>query len=120
MEEKTVKIDGHEITIHELTTEQESRIRASSQVWNSKKKMPEVDQAKLDANIMYYSIVASTWPAKDWGTLSPETIQKLPSKLTRKLLGECQRLNVLDEDIQAFLDSRQSSQNQTQPEETSS
>ncbi|MHB8565725.1 MAG: hypothetical protein ACYC7D_05355 [Nitrososphaerales archaeon] len=107
-EEKTVSVAGHEIRIHELSTEEESKIRVQSQVWNQKKKIPEVDQASLDANMIFYSVVEETWP-KDFGELSAENIRKLPTKYTRKLLFQCQRLNILDSDVADFLGSQSSS-----------
>ena len=116
-QEKTIEILGKQIRIRELSTEEESKIKSQSQVWNSKKKMPEVDQAKLDANIICHSVLPETWPS-EWGTLSAENIRKLPSKLTRRLLHECQSLNILDEDVASFLDSQSSSQ--TPQEVTSS
>ncbi|MHB8603517.1 MAG: hypothetical protein ACYC9R_12860 [Nitrosotalea sp.] len=118
-DEKIVKISGHEIKIHELTTEEESRIRSSSQTFNTKKKIPETDQAKLDANMIFYSVIAETWP-KEWGQLSVETIRKLPAKLTRKLLFECQSINVLQEDVESFLDSQQQSRASTPEGQTGS
>jgi hypothetical protein len=108
-EEKEVQIAGHAIRIRELTTEMESRIRADSQVYDRKSRMLKPDQAALDANLIYYSLVPSTWP-EEWGKLGVDNIKALPSKLTRKLLYECQRLNTLEEDAQAFLDSRRSTQ----------
>ena len=107
LEEKTLTIAGHELKIHELTTEEESKIRGASRVWNNKR-TPETDHGKLDASMIYYSVYAETWP-EEWGPFTIENIRKLPSKLTRKLLFECQALNVLDEDVSAFLDSRQQS-----------
>src|SRR5579875_865794 len=112
MEEKTIRIAGKEIRIHELTTEEESEVRAKSQTWDAKKKTLSTDQPKLDALMIYYSVVRETWP-KEWGPLSVETIRKLPSKLTRRLLFECQQINVLQEDVDSFLDSQQPSQTQT-------
>ncbi|MDG6995185.1 MAG: hypothetical protein JRN52_04605 [Nitrososphaerota archaeon] len=113
MEEKTVNIGSHKIGIRELTTEDESRIRVASQVWNSKKKIWEIDRANLDATYLAYSVVPETWP-KEWGPLTSENIRKLPAKLTRKLFVECNRLNTLGEDASDFLDRPQSFQEKTQ------
>ena len=119
MEEKIVKIANHEIIIHELTTEEESRVRAESQVWNTRKKLPETDQAKLDSNMIFYSVDSKTWP-EEWGEFTVESIRKLPSKLTRKLLYECHAINVLEEDESAFLESQQQSQASAAPAKTPS
>ncbi len=59
LEEKTIIIAGHEIRIHELTTEEESKIRGSSRVWNNKR-VPETDHGKLDAQMIFYSVVPET------------------------------------------------------------
>ncbi len=117
MEERTVKVGSSEIKIHELTTEDESRIRANSQVWNSKKKISEPDQARLDANIIVASVIPETWP-KEWGLLTVENVRKLPSKQTRRLLTACHRLNILDEDVSDFLDEQRQSQEATSKETT--
>src|SRR5579875_2554856 len=108
-EERSVKISGHEIRIRELSTEEESKIRSLSQTWNPKRKVPETDQAKLDANMIFHCVIPETWP-KEWGPFSVETIRKLPAKLTRKLLFECQAINVLQEDVDSFLGSQLQSQ----------
>ena len=119
MEEKTVKVGTHEIRIHELTTEDESRIRTASQVWDSKRKTWETERATLDASYIAYSVVPETWP-KEWGPLSSENIRKLPAKLTRKLLIECNKLNTLSEDASDFLEPRQQSQAQIPADPTPS
>lgn len=116
-DQKTIKIVGYEITIHELTTEEESKVRGQSQTWNAKKKTMEPDQAKQDAFMIYYSVVRETWP-KEWGPFEVEAIRKLPAKLTRRLLFECQAINVLQEDVDSFLESQQPSQAQTHTAQT--
>lgn len=98
-----MNVAGHGIRIRELSTEEESKIRVQSQVWSKGKKAPEVDQASLDANMIFHSIVPETWP-KEFGEFTVETIRKLPTKYTRKLLFSCQRLNILDSDVADFLD----------------
>lgn len=113
MEEKIVKVGSHEIVIRELTTEDESRIRAEAQVWNSKKKIYEVDRAALDALYIAYSVVPATWP-KEWGPLSSDNIRKLGAKLTRRIYVECNKLNTLTEDASDFLEQPQQSQQPTQ------
>lgn len=119
MEERTVRVGPHDIRIHELTTEDESRIRAEAQVWDSKKKIWETDRAILDASYIASSVVHETWP-KEWGNLSTEGVRKLPAKLTRKLFIECNKLNTLSEDSADFLDPQQHSPAQTQETTTSS
>jgi hypothetical protein len=109
-QEEIVSIAGHKIKIHELSTEEESKVRAASQVWNKTKKLPEVDQALLDANIIFHSVYPETWPSEAFGELSVENIRRLPTKYTRKLLFRCQRLNILEEDVADFLDEKSSSE----------
>lgn len=111
MEERTVRVGPHEIRIHELTTEDESRIRAGAQVWDSKKKIWETDRAILDSSYIACSVVPESWP-KEWGSLTTEGVRKLPAKLTRKLFIECNKLNTLSEDSADFLDPQQHSQAQ--------
>jgi hypothetical protein len=119
LEQKSVKVGTHEIIIHELLSEDESRIRAACQIWNSKTKTWEIDRALLDASYIANSVDPKTWPI-EWGLPTAELIRKLPAKLTRRLLVECNRLNTLSEDTADFLGQQLPIQEQPLKEQTAS
>ncbi len=114
LQEKDVPVAGHVIKLREMTTEIESLIKSKSQTFNPKKKMMEMDQPSLDANMIFYSVVPETWPTSDFGPLTVENIKKLPTKISRRLLREAQSLNVLEEDVADFLDTQSKSTPSTQ------
>lgn len=109
MQEKDVRLGSSiKVRLRELTAEDEWDVAQRAAVWNPRKKMFETDRKELNALLLLRSIVPETWPVEELGSLSSDTIKKLPAKYARPLMLAYQRLNTLDEDSRDFLDTQSS------------
>jgi hypothetical protein len=107
--EKTLKVGPYELKIKELTVEEEAEIKSECRVYDRKTRTYKVDNGALDASIIRYSVIPSSWP-DDFGEFTTENIRHLPAKYFRRVLIECQKLNSIPEEVAGFLEQQSSSQ----------
>jgi phage FluMu protein gp41 len=107
-QERELQLGRFRVRLRELTAEDEWDVAQRATVWNPRKKMFETDRKELNALLLVRSIVPESWPSQELGSLSSETIKKLPAKYARPLMLAYQRLNTLDEDSRDFLDTQSS------------
>ncbi|MGI0085327.1 MAG: hypothetical protein ACREBQ_09625, partial [Nitrososphaerales archaeon] len=111
-QEEEVKIGKHIVRIRELSMDDESKARALSQVWDSKKKIFETDSARFELEVVFRSIVPESWP-EEFGSLSMENLKSMGARYLRPILKAWKDLNTLPADAADFLDSQ--SQSETSP-----
>ncbi|MGI0080775.1 MAG: hypothetical protein ACRECH_14280 [Nitrososphaerales archaeon] len=111
-QEQDVKIGKHLVRIRELSMDDESKARALSQMWDSKKKMFETDSARFELEVILRSIVPETWP-EEFGSLSMESLKSMGARYLRPILKAWKDLNTLPVDASDFLDIQ--SQSETSP-----
>ncbi len=109
-----VRIGKRSLRVQELTMDDESKARALSQVWNSKKKIYEIDSARFELEVILRSIVPETWP-EEFGPLSYENLKGMGAKYLRPILKAWRDLNTLPLETADFLESRSSSEENQPP-----
>jgi hypothetical protein len=108
-QEQEVKIGSHILRVRELSMDDESKARALSQVWDSKKKIFETDSARFELEVIMRSIVAETWP-EEFGPLNLDNLRQIGAKYLRPILRTWRELNTLPTEASDFLDAQSQSQ----------
>ena len=108
--ESMVKIGKYSIKVRELSMEDESKARAVSQEWNSKKKIFETNSSRFELEVILRSIVPESWPG-EFGALTLDNLKEMGARYLRPILRAWRDLNTLPADASDFLE--QPSQSKT-------
>ncbi len=108
-QEADVKIGKHVLRIRELSMDDESKSRALSQVWDSKKKIYETDSSRFEVEVIFRSIVPESWP-EEFGPFNLENLKGMGARYLRPILKAWRDLNTLPADSVDFLESQSSSE----------
>ena len=108
-QEQDVKIGKYALRIRELSMEDESKARALSQVWDSKKKIYETDSSRFELEVIFRSIIPESWP-EEFGPFNQESLKGMGARYLRPILKAWRDLNTLPAEASDFLDSQSQSE----------